>query len=62
MKLDGFGLDMSKISKLNLTLKGQSLLESEVLYRLLQYYQKSPANLAQQYIDDRNSLTTDERE
>jgi len=46
----------------NLTSKGQSLYSSRIYEELLNYYKKTPSDLAQQYITTPDSLRVDEKE
>lgn len=63
--LSNISLEVLRIAHIpsdNLLSKGESLFLSNNYSELFQYYQKSPINLAQQYITDPKSLTSDEKE
>ena len=60
--IDAKVLKIAKISPDHLLPKGKSLYNSRRKNKLYEYYRKSPRTLAQQYITDSNSLTSDEKE
>ena len=65
VSLSNISLEVLRIAHIptdNLLSKGQSLFSSENYGELFRYYQKSSITLAQQYIIDPNSLTSDEKE
>ena len=65
VSLSNISLEVLRIAYIptdDLLSKGQSLFLSHNYNELFQYYQKSPITLAQQYISDPKSLTSDEKE